>query len=164
MSEIIRPISFLVLGSLSLAAFFVVMSVLFPHRVDRTRLVADLMPGRALAVGVVNFLFFSAIAGAFVALGQWTRFGLLGIPALFFLVVLAIGILFGLTGVVQLVGERLASPTSAVRRTVWGALALGWACLLPFVGWFGLLPYAGLLGLGAFIVSFFYRERPAASE
>jgi hypothetical protein len=30
------------------------------------------------------------------------------------------------------------------------------------VGWFLLLPYAAWLGLGAFIISFVYRERVAA--
>ena len=161
MNELIRLLAILVFGNLGLVAFFVVVSALFPRRVGKTRAVADAMPGRAFAVGLVNFTFFSALTAAFTALGQWTHFPLLGIPALFFLALLGISLCFGLAGVVQLVGERMAPAQNEVRRTVWGALALGLGCSLPFVGWFGLLPYASLLGLGAFIISFFYRERSA---
>jgi hypothetical protein len=61
----------------------------------------------------------------------------------------------------ELVGERLAPAQTALRRTLWGTLALGLGSALPFAGWFLLLPYAALTGLGAFIVGFFWRE-PAA--
>ncbi len=167
MNDAIRLILFGLLVNLALVAFFVVLTALFPRRVAKTKTVADLMPGRAFAVGLVNFLFFGAITFILFTLvgqvGNELLRVILALPALFFLSALSVGLSFGLTGVVQLVGERIAASQTEIRRTVWGALALSLGSSLPFVGWFGLLPYAGLLGLGAFIVSFFWRERNTAS-
>jgi hypothetical protein len=167
MTDLIRPILFILAFNLALVAFFVALTALFPRRVAKTRAVADLMPGRAFAVGLVNFLFFGAITFILFTLvgqvGNELLRVILALPALFFLSALSVGLSFGLAGVVQLVGERLAASQPEIRRTVWGALALSLGSSLPFVGWFGLLPYSGLLGLGAFIVSFFFRERTTAS-
>ena len=157
MNENTRPIILFVLVTVSLVAFFVVLKALFPHRLAKTSAVADAMPGRAFLVGLVNFLFFGALATAFLALNDRFGGGLLVIPALFFLTPLTLGLSFGLGGITQLLGQRLVPQKTELQRTIWGALALGLACLLPFVGWFGLLPYTALLGLGAFIISFFYR-------
>jgi hypothetical protein len=152
---------------LTSSALFVVLTALFPRRVAKTKTVADLMPGRAFAVGLVNFLFFGAITFIlFTLVGQVGNDLLrviLALPALFFLSALSLGVSFGLAGVVGLVGERLAASQTEMRRTIWGTLALSLGSSLPFVGWFGLLPYAGLLGLGAFIISFFFRERATSS-
>jgi hypothetical protein len=160
MNDVARLIGILAVLSVSLAAFCVVVAALFPHRVTRTHTLAGSMPGRAFLVGLVNFLFFAALALGFMALGEWSRVELFNLPALLFAGILGVGLSFGLAGVVRLVGARLVPEPLGVRQTVWGALALGWACGLPFLGWFGLLPYTGLLGLGAFIISLFYRESP----
>lgn len=167
MTDLIRPILLILGFNLTLIAFFVVLNALFQRRVAKTRAVADAMPGRAFAVGLVNFLFFGAITFILFTLanqiGNDFLRGLLTLPALFFLAALSAGLSFGLAGMVQLVGERLAAAQTEIRRTVWGALALSFGSSLPFVGWFGLLPYVGLLGLGAFIVSFFWRESSTPS-
>jgi len=157
MTELIRPILFFILITLSLVAFFVVLKALFPQRLAKTSALADLLPGRAFLVGLVNFLFFGALTTAFLGLNDKFGGGLLVIPALFFITPLTIGLSFGLGGITQLLGQRLAPQKPELQRTLWGTLALGFGCLLPIVGWFGLLPYTALLGLGAFIISFFYR-------
>ncbi|MGH2522217.1 MAG: hypothetical protein ACRDH2_06910 [Anaerolineales bacterium] len=154
---------FLILISLSLAAFFVVLAALFPKRTAQTRAASDAVPGRAFLVGLVNFLFFGALAAGSFALAQAAEFGLLALPGLIVLAALTVGMSVGLAGVAQLVGARLAPLRPEPVRTVLGALALGWACALPFVGWFVLLPYVALLGLGGFIVGLFYRERSTPS-
>ncbi len=163
MRDFLNLLVALILGSLGLSAFFVALSVLFPRRIAKTRAVADAVPGRAALVGLVNFLFFGVIAVALSGisdqLGNDLLRVLLIIPALVCAALLSVGLTFGLAGVVQLVGQRLSPQDHELKRMVAGTLVLGWACALPFVGWFGLLPYAGLLGLGAFIVSFFYREK-----
>lgn len=158
----------IILLSVGLVAYFLALRVLFPRRIARTRAVAEQTPGRALAVGVVNALFFGIITFILLAIagdaGQVVKV-ILMIPALVFLGLLGIGFSCGLSGMAELVGERLAPAQTAFRRTLWGTLALGLGCGLPFVGWFLLLPYAGLVGLGAFILGFFWREpnAPAAS-
>lgn len=156
-------ITIIVLG-LCLVALFAVLEVLFPRRVERTRQAADAMPGRAFLIGLVNFIFLAALVMGFSALGQNLGVPLFFLPALIFLVLLSIGLVFGLAGVVELAGERLFPEREALQRTVWGTSALYLACLTPFVGWFGLLIYVGLLGLGAFVVGFFQRPRPVDQE
>jgi hypothetical protein len=146
-----------ILGDLSLIAFVVVVRALFPARAGRTQQIAEGMPGRAFLVGLINFLFFGAIALLFSALADRLGNELPRLPMLVIAAALSVGLSFGLAGVAQLVGERVAAQARAVRQTLWGTLALSLACALPFVGWFLLLPYAGLLGLGAFIIGFFYK-------
>jgi hypothetical protein len=90
-----------------------------------------------------------------LALSEWTRLRILGVPTLLVVAAAALAICFGLGGVTQLVGERLLPERGPALRQAAGALAAGLACALPFVGWFVLLPYLLLLGLGAFILSFF---------
>lgn len=152
----------LILGSLGLSAFFVALNTLFPYRIAKTWAAADAMPGRSLGFGVINFLFFGAIAFALFGISDQLNNDALRVvflfPALVCVALLGMGLSFGLAGVVQLVGQRLMPEQGGWRHTIMGTLVLGWACALPFVGWFGLLPYAGLLGLGAFIVGFFSRE------
>jgi len=177
MNELIGVITVVILGNMSLVAFFLVLKALFPGRLARTRQVAGAMPGRALIVGLVNFLFFGAVGLSLFALGQQLGAPVLLIPALLVIAVLAVTLSFGLAGMAQLVGERLipqpdGDPPSGIpwtghrqnielRRSIWGTLALSFACLLPLVGWFGLLPYSGMLGFGALIISFFrYTDRP----
>jgi hypothetical protein len=85
------------------------------------------------------------------------------VPGTVVLALLIIGLGFGLTGMVLLVGERLAPAHGPTARTVWGALALSLACATPVVGWWALLPYAAVTGLGAFVLSYLYGQGSVAS-
>lgn len=148
---------------LILVPFFIVVGLLFPKRVAKTQSVLDLMPGRAFAVGLVNFVFFLAVGMVFFILADKAEDLLkliLSIPALVIFTVLAITLSFGLAGLVNLIGERLAPSQSPWRRTLWGTLLLGVGCSVPLVGWFLLLPYAACAGIGAFITGFFQPNRP----
>ncbi len=163
MQDALRIALLLGLLNIGLVAYFLAIRALFPRRVARARAVADQMPGRSFAIGLVNSLFFGAILLVLLGLGgninnEFFR-SILTLPAILILTLLGIGLSFGLAGIVELIGERLAPAQTAFRRTLWGTLALSLGSSLPFVGWFLLLPYAGLLGLGAFIVGFFYREQ-----
>jgi hypothetical protein len=152
----------LIYGSLALAAFFVVLPALFPRRISRTQAIAEAMPLRAFGVGLVNLIFGSAVVLSLLALGQWTSIQFFGLPALAVLTVLAVAVALGLAGVVQMIGTRLLPERPGPRRTALAALALSWACTVPFLGWFGLLPFAAALGLGAFILTFFTQPLAAA--
>ena len=159
MNEALRIIAILIFGNLFLIAFVLTVGALFPKRLAQTRLVAEVMPGRAFIVGLVNVLFFGAVGLAFSALADWINNELPRLPALIFIAVLAFGLSFGLAGMAQLVGARLFPQRGEIARTAWGTLSLSLGSTLPFIGWFALLPYAACLGLGAFIIGFFYRAR-----
>lgn len=154
--DLLRLTAVLIYGSLALVAFFLVLVALFPGRLGRTQVIAEGMPGRSFVVGLVNLIFGAAVVLALMAFAQWTHLQILGVPALAVLVVMVVAVSLGLGGVVQMIGARLLPerPPGA-RRTAAAALALSWACSLPFVGWFGVLPFAAALGLGAFILTFF---------
>lgn len=159
MTEVLSMIIISVAICISMVAFFAVMKVLFPGRVEKTRVVAEEMPGRAFTIGLVNTIFFGAIALAFAALDSAVGSELPSTLAILVLILPGAGIVLGLVGVVQLVGERLSPQNTGFKRTVWGTLLLILACVLPIIGWFLLFPYIALLGLGAFIVGFFHRRR-----
>ncbi|NUM47120.1 MAG: hypothetical protein HUU38_20660 [Anaerolineales bacterium] len=154
MSEIIGAIFLALLMGLCLAAYFSVLQTLFPVRTERARQMAETSPIRAFFVGLVNFLFFGAICLVSLALGERVH-GIFLIPGLMVLGLLAAALSLGLSGVVQLTGNRLFPEKSSLARTVWGTGTVYLACLTPFVGWFGLFIYVGLLGIGAFILTFF---------
>lgn len=159
MIDIVRLLTVLIIGNLSLLAFFAVVGVLFTHRVERVVALAQAMPGRTFLVGLVNLLFAAALIAALGSLG-----GVGGILALLLLAALAVGISFGLTAMSRVVGQRLGIRALGLSPNAWGSLALTMASLLPFVGWFGLLPYAGMVGLGAFILSFFERTEVLTTQ
>lgn len=164
MDVLLRAFVVILLGNLLLVPLMLSLAALFPRRLTHTQILSETMPGRAFAVGLVNFLFFSAVALGFSALADALRVELIYLPALVVLGALTIALSFGLTAVARLIGNRLRPQDSNLRRTVWGALALSLGCTFPFVGWFVLLPYAGLLGLGAFILSFFVREQQTIAD
>ena len=156
---------FVVFVTISLGGFFLTLRALFSLRAAKIQSAIQLMPGRALLIGAVNILFFGVIALVLFGIGN-NLFGLIKaiplLPAIFLAGVLTIGLSFGLTGMVQLVGERIFPDTSAWKQTLWGTVVLSFACAVPVAGWFLLLPYAALTGFGAFILSFF--SRPLVAE
>jgi len=151
----------LIAGIPTLVALFIVLEVLFPNIVARTRHVAEEVAGRSFVVGLVNGIFLGAVMLALFALGESAGSQFFNLLGLLVLAVLTLGVAFGLSGMVQLIGLRLSPEGSQLRRTTLGAFALILAGLTPFVGWFGLLPYVALHGLGAFVIARFRRDRNA---
>ena len=162
MSDIVRLFLILLLLIAGFAAYFLVLNALFASRVTRTRSIAQLMPGRSFGIGLVNFLFFTVIALVLLSIaenaGPFIR-GVLTIPALIILAVLAIALSLGLAGMSNLIGERIFPDLPVWKQTLWGTVCLSLACALPFVGWFLLLPYTGFVGIGAVILGFLQREQ-----
>jgi hypothetical protein len=148
--------------SLILIPFFIVLSALFPVRIEKIMEVITRMPGRSFTIGLVNFLFFLAVAMLLFSLsGQANGLfkGILFIPALVITVLLCVSISIGMTGMATVVGERIAPTQSPWRRTLWGALLLGLGCAVPLLGWFLLLPSAAWMGMGAFIIVYFQKTK-----
>lgn len=153
---------FVVLLTISLIGFFLTLRALFSSRVTKVQSAVQLMPGRALLIGAVNILFFGVIALVLFSIGN-NMYGMVKVipllPAIFLTGILTIGLAFGLTGMVQMVGERIFPEHSAWKQTLWGTVVLAFACAVPVAGWFLLLPYAALTGFGAFILSFFSKPQ-----
>jgi hypothetical protein len=147
---------------LCLAALFLVLGSLFPVPIERTRRAAEGALARSFLIGLINAVFVVAIGMGLGALAQNTGLGFLGAIVFLLAAALVIVLTFGLAGVVETVGGRLAQDRGRVRKTGWGTVALTLACLTPYVGWFGLLPFVALTGIGAFVLGWYTgRAKPA---
>ena len=161
MTDILRIFFIVILLTITLAAYFLVVGALFANRVTKTQSIINQTSGRAFGLGLVNFLFFGLIAFVMLSLAEKTGpfvKGVLTIPALIILAFLAVLLSLGLTGLVNVLGERLFSEMPLPKRNIWSTVILCFACALPFVGWFLLLPYVGFVGIGAAILGFFQRS------
>ena len=160
MTEILRLSFIIIMLTIALAAYFLVIGALFANRVAKTQRVMIAMTGRSFGVGLVNFAFFGVIALVLLSVaenaGGFVK-GILTIPALLILAFLSVLLSLGLTGIVNVLGERLFPDMSSPKRNIRSAVILCFACALPFVGWFLLLPYVGFVGIGASILGFFQR-------
>ncbi len=161
MTDILRLFFIVILLTIALAAYFLVIGTLFTNRAAKTQRVLTAMPGRSFGVGLVNFLFFGVIALVLFSLaenaGNFVKVILIT-PALLITAALVIMLSFGLTGMVNLLGEHIFSEQPAWKRTIFGTATLSFACALPVVGWFLLFPYVSFVGIGAFILGLFQRE------
>jgi len=162
MSDIVRLMLAVILLTIGLVAYFLVVNALFPQRIAKTKSMIHSMPARSFGIGVVNFVFFAVIALVLFSVaenaGPFIR-GILTIPAVVILAALTIVLSMGLTGMSNLIGERIFPDSSAWKQTLWATVSLSLACALPWVGWFLLFPYVGFAGIGAVILGYFQRER-----
>ena len=147
--------------TIGLAAYFLVVGALFTSRLTKTQRAIAQSRGRSFWIGLVNFLSFGVVALVLYAIGENAGDGLRTItliPSLFITGVLIFILSLGLTGIVNLLGERIFPDQSAWMQTSLGTMILTFACAVPVAGWFILFPYAGLVGFGAVILGFFQRE------
>ncbi|MEO5887149.1 MAG: hypothetical protein ABIQ77_05740, partial [Anaerolineales bacterium] len=139
MNDILRLFFIIILLTIGLAAYFLIIGVLFTNRVTRAQRIINQMPARAIGVGLVNFLFFGVIAMILFSIAENTSGVIkvvLTMPALLIAGMMIVLLSFGLTGMVNVVGERILPEHSALKKSVWGSVLLTFACALPFVGWF----------------------------
>ena len=157
MSDIVRLFLIILLLLAGFAAYFLVLNALFAPRVTKTRSIAQSMPGRSFGIGLVNFLFFAVIALVLLSIaentGPFVR-GVLTIPAIIILALLAIALSLGLAGMSTMIGERVFPELPLWKQSLWGAVCLSLACALPFIGWFLLFPYVGFVSIGSVILGF----------
>jgi hypothetical protein len=156
MNELLGLLALLVLISaivLAISALIVLCETLFPRLVARTQATIEQMPRRVLAVGVVNSLFFGLLTAALASGGEGAR--LLALVVLTFLLsIVAIGI----TAIAHMLGERIPSEHSPLRRLLHGALVLQLAALTPIVGWVAVTCISIIIGCGATIIVIFRRK------
>ena len=161
MDQLIRFLVVFILLVPALFGFFIVINVLFPKRVTKTLTVLHHTPARVFWIGLVNIVFLLPISMLLFSLADITTGPLkwiITLPALFFLAVLLGLASFGLSSVVNMVGERVTPEQSLLKRTFWSTLLLCLASALPLVGWFLLLPYLLAIGIGGVILGFFQKD------
>ncbi|HMA36557.1 MAG TPA: hypothetical protein VKY74_19030 [Chloroflexia bacterium] len=146
----------LILGA-ALSALLLLGQLVFPRLVARAQQTAERMPGRALVVGLINFIFFGVLAVALSSRGP-----ILGLLAGLVFTALCSGVALGLSAIAGLVGARLRpGDPHPSRQLVAGALLLELAALVPVVGWLAVPALAGLIGLGATLIALVgYRRSP----
>jgi len=161
MEPLLRILTLFILIPLCLFGFFVVMNILFHEQISRTRNILQQTLRRSFWIGLVNVLFFLPVSIILLSLGNAASGPLAAIvmlPGLLLLGVLLSLASFGLTCIVNRIGEQLMPEQNLLKRTFWGTLFLCLACGLPFVGWFLLLPYVLIIGVGAAILGFFQKS------
>lgn len=161
MNDIFRLTLIILLLTITFASYFLVIGALFTNRVSKTQNIINQTPGRSFGLGMVNFLFFGAIAFVLLSIAENTGAfvkGLLTIPALLILTFLIALSSIGLTSMVKVLSERIFPDLTSWKQMLWGSLVLCFACALPFVGWFLLIPSVMFIGIGAAILGFVQRN------
>ncbi len=148
------------LSSATLVALFILLEALFPAHVQRSNQTAAESPGRSFAVGAVNVLFFGAVALALLS----AALPLLQVIGVVVAAILLVGVAFGLSGIVQLAGDRILPAATPLRRTIWAAILVIMACLTPYLGWFVLFPYLTFRGFGGWILGWIRDRRANAAQ
>lgn len=161
MNDIFRLTLIILLLTITFASYFLVIGTLFANRVNKTQTIINQTPARAFGLGLVNFLFFGAIAFVLLSVAENTGAfikGLLTIPALLILAFLIVLSSIGLTSIVKVLSERIFPDLTSWKQMLWGSVILCFACALPFVGWFLLIPYILFISIGAAILGIVQRD------
>jgi hypothetical protein len=140
-------------------AILVLLTALVPGYVRRAREVTLKWPVRSFLLGLVNFVFFSAL----VVLNAIEFVPARIIGATSILICLPILAIVGLLAAAGIVGEKLwlqvaAKPGTLLGSLIIGVLLLGLVLIVPFVGW-GIVLALILAGLGASIIALFSRKQ-----
>ena len=152
--EILSIILIVLAIEVSLVAYLTFMTVVFGRRVELAQQIMVTSPWRSFLIGLLNFLFFGAIALALNSIGG-------EIPRLLAVIVLTVLIAaagIGLSGLVNLTGQRLSPGAERLKMTAWGTITLSLACALPLLGWFVLLPAVLFVSFGAVIIGLFQKK------
>jgi hypothetical protein len=160
MAEALSLLLFAGGATVTIAALLVVLGYLLPTFVGRSRRALESMPIRSLLVGIVNAIFFMAIAGLILILGAElpdALRGLFNLAALAILLALLGMAALGLAGLLTLLRDRVGLSPSSLPALLWLGVLLVAAGLAPVIGWLALTPLALLAGLGAAIIALVQR-------
>jgi hypothetical protein len=140
-------------------AILALLTALAPKYVGQARKVMLKRPVRSFFLGLVNFVFFSALV-VLTAI-EFVPAQLIG--AISVLICLPVLLIVGLLTAAGIVGEKLwlqvaAKPGTLLGSLIIGVLLLGLVLIVPFVGWTIVLGLI-LAGLGASIIALFSRRQ-----
>ncbi|HEY9152766.1 MAG TPA: hypothetical protein VIN60_07765 [Anaerolineales bacterium] len=156
-------------GGAGLISIFIVIGLLFPKPVERTRLALAASPGRSFLLGLINLLCVGALDAVCIWLAQLVSgvkviSGILIIVAGLITLVLALLAFLGLASFANLLGHHISESSHEFHRTMRGGVLLILAGFTPFIGWFAFTPLVVLTGLGAAIQTVFSRQPNIETE
>lgn len=137
----------------------VLVTALVPTYFDRARRIVSTRPWQSFLLGLVNFVFFFAIAAVF---GQATFAPLKAIAVLSLLIVLPLMTVAGLATASGVAGERVLAllterPGTPLGTLIMGIVCLGLSALLPIIGWL-VLAVLLMAGFGAALLALLRRN------
>lgn len=151
-----------ILSLTTLVAAFIFIRGLFPLRVNMILSSLENHWKRSFWLGLVNTIFFTILI---IGLGSLAENApILYMPTFAIYGCFLIGLLFGLTAFIQILGSRLFPNISPVKRDIQSGSVLLLTGLLPFVGWFLLFPYVICLAVGGVILALFQNRNPRKSK
>lgn len=157
--ELLVLIIVILVSALSLLAISVALRALFPRAVALSQQFLEQSPWRAFFIGLVNYIFLGGIVIAISATGIEP----LNLIAVLIIAVVLIFTAFGLSGLAQLTGQRLADmrdkPLTPFAENIGGLTTLLLSSLLPFVGWFLIAPVMLLISFGAAMLGWRNRKK-----
>jgi hypothetical protein len=157
-----KTLTFILISAVSLVtltASFLFIKGLFPARVGKVRENLESNWKRSFWIGLANTMLITILVVGLGSLGA--NYPVFYLPAFAIYGAFLIGLLYGLTAFIQILGERLFADFPPVKRDLRAAAVFVLASLLPFVGWFLLLPYCISLGVGAVAITLFQKKAPA---
>jgi hypothetical protein len=147
-----------IMSLITLIASFVFTRGLFPRKVDLIQAALENHWKRSFWIGLVNTVFITILVLGLGSLGNNLR--VFYLPAFAIYAVFLIGLLFGLTAFIQLLGGRLFPERTPVQRDIRAGVVVLLTGLLPAVGWFLLFPYVIFLSIGAVVLTLFREKTP----
>lgn len=147
-----------ILSLITLIASFVFTRGLFPRKVDLIQTALENHWKRSFWIGLVNTVFITILVLGLGSLGN--NFRVFYLPAFAIYGVFLIGLLFGLTAFIQLLGGRLFPERTPVQRDIRAGVVVILTGLLPAVGWFLLFPFVIFLSIGAVVLTLFPKKTP----
>ncbi len=151
-----------ILALFTLMASFIFIRGLFPVRVNKIRDIMENHWKRSFWLGLVNTILITIFVFGLSSLGNGSP--IFYIPAFAIYGAFLIGLLYGLSAFIQILGERLFPDLNPVKRDVKAGAVFLLTSLLPFVGWFLLFPYVISLGIGAVVITIFQKKRAAETS
>ncbi len=144
----------------TLVAAFLLTRGLFPGCVEKVQSTLENNWKRSFWIGLLNTILISIVVLGLGSLGG--NFGLFYIPAFIIYGAFLIGLIFGLTAFIQILGDRLFPDFSSVKKDIRAGAVFLLASLLPIFGWFLIFPYLISLAVGAVMITIFQRKEKTA--
>ena len=146
-----------IIALITLVASFIFTRGLFPDRVSKVQATLEDNWKRSFWLGLVNTVLITIFVFGFGSLGNGSP--IFYLPAFAMYGAFLIGLLFGLTAFVQVLGDRLFSDLNPIKRDIKAGAVFLLTSLLPFVGWFLLFPYVISLSVGAVLITLFQERK-----